>query len=42
MFAEETVLDPLAFWIEVVDDYVGIAGVAGCEHNHLEMFAEVS
>jgi len=42
MLAEETVLNPLAFRVEVVDDYVSIAGVTGCENNHFKMFTKVS
>lgn len=41
VLAEESVLDVLVVGIEVVEDHVGIAGVAGSEDNHLKVFAQV-
>ena len=41
MLAEEAMVDPLVFGVQVVDYNVGVACVAGCENDDLEIFAEV-
>lgn len=42
MLAEKTVLDPLALGVEMVDDYISVAGVTGCKDNHFEMLTEIT
>ena len=39
VFSEESVMDVLPFRVEVVEDYVGVAGVACGEDDYLEVFA---
>lgn len=35
VFSEEAVLDILVFWVKVVEDYIGVAGVGGRENYNL-------
>lgn len=41
MLSVQAVLDVLVFGVEVVQDDVGVAGVAGCEDDYLEVTGEV-
>ena len=41
VLAEESVMDPLVFGVQVIDYYIGVACVAGGEDDDLEIFAEV-
>ena len=41
MLAEEAVMNPLVFGVQVVYYYIGVACVAGGEDDDLEIFAEV-
>ena len=41
MLAEEAMVDPLVFGVQVVDYNVGVACVAGGENDDLEIFTEV-
>ena len=39
MLAEEAVMDPLVFGVQVVDYYVCVACVAGGEDDYFKIFA---
>ena len=39
VLSEETMVDPLAIWVEVVYDHVAVACMAGGEEDYLEVFA---
>ena len=34
-------MDPLSIWVEVVNNDVAVAGMAGSEEDYLEVLAEV-
>ena len=38
VLSKEPMLDVLALRIKVIHDYVGVAGVAGCEDNDFKVF----
>ncbi len=41
MLSEESMVDVLAIGVEMVKDDAGVAGVAGCEDDYLELFGEI-
>lgn len=41
MLPEKAMLDVLAVGIQVIQDNIGIAGVAGCEYDDFEVFAQI-
>lgn len=40
MTPEESVLDKFSFWIEIIDDSVGIGFMACSEHHEFELFPQ--
>ena len=41
VLAEQSMMDELLIWVQMIQHNICIAGVAGCEHNHFKILSEI-